>query len=99
MLFLSTENYVMSANFNRTAWDYNTQESFVQRNTFWYGIMGVRIVTKSRSYVSWQAGLTYVVNFPGAVPDPYDSWENDAPSGVSMIAFPTVSFTMKFKNR
>jgi len=107
-LFLLTENYVMSANFNRTAWyvdnsdpnyyDY-IEESFVQRNTFWYGILGVRIVTKSKSYVSWQAGLTYVVNFPGAVPDQYKSLENDAVTGISMIAFPTVSFTMKFKNK
>lgn len=107
-LFLLTENYVMSANFNRTAWFYDDSDpnypeyiegEFVQRNTFWYGILGVRIVTKSKSYVSWQAGLTYVVNFPGAIPDPYNRWENDAASGISMIAFPTVSFTVKFKNR
>lgn len=106
-IFLLTENYVMSANFNRTAWYYDSsnpdyydyiQQDFVQRNTFWYGILGIRIVTKARDFISWQAGLTYVVNFPGAIPDQYKSWQNDAASGVSMIAFPTVGFTVKFRN-
>lgn len=105
-IFLLTENYVMSANFNRTAWYYDNsnpdyydyvEQDFVQRNTFWYGILGIRIVTKNKDYISWQAGLTYVVNFPGAIPDQYKSWENDASTNVSMIAFPTVGFTVKFR--
>lgn len=107
-IFILTENYIMSANFNRTAWYYDTsnpdygdyiEQDFVQRNTFWYGILGIRIVTKSRDFISWQAGLTYVVNFPGAIPNQYKSWDNDAASGVSMIAFPTVGFTVMFGNR
>jgi hypothetical protein len=105
-IFLLTENYVMSANFNKTAW-YNSntepweyiEEEFVQRNTFWYGIMGIRIVTRARDYISWSMGLTYVVNFPGSIPAKYDSWEHDAPTSASMIAFPTVGFTVKFGNR
>ncbi len=74
-IFLLTENYVMSANFNKYASYYSNvepydyiEEEFVQRNTFWYGILGIRIVTRSRDYISWSAGLTYVVNFPGSYP-------------------------------
>jgi len=98
-IFLITENYVMSANFNREAYFNDSYEEFVQRNTFWYGILGIRIVTKSRDYISWSAGLTYVVNFPGEIPDPYKSWDTNARTDVGMIAFPTVGFTMKFGNR
>lgn len=107
-IFLLTENYVMSANFNKYASYYSQvepydyiEEDFVQRNTFWYGIVGVRIVTRSRDYISWSAGLTYLVNFPGSYPVKYDSpgWQTNVSSGVSMIAFPTVGFTVKFGNR
>lgn len=107
-IFLLTENYVMSANFNKYASYYSNvepydyiEEEFVQRNTFWYGILGIRIVTRSRDYISWSAGLTYIVNFPGSYPQKYDSpgWQTDVSSGVRMVAFPTVGFTVKFGNR
>lgn len=107
-IFLLTENYIMSANFNKYASYYSNvepydyiEEEFVQRNTFWYGILGIRIVTRSRDYISWSAGLTYIVNFPGSYPEKYDSpgWQTDASSGARMIAFPTVGFTVKFGKR
>lgn len=103
-IFFLTENYVMSANFNREAWFnqssggyYETvYEDFVQRNTFWYGIAGIRIVSKNRDFISWQMGLTYLVNFPGEIPRQYNSWEHNAREDMNMIAFPTVSMTIKF---
>lgn len=107
-VFLLTENYIMTANFNRYASYYDNSnpdyyeyisEEFVQRNTFWYGIVGVRIVTKTRDYMSWSAGLTYLVNFPGEIPAKYKSWDTDATTEIRMIAFPTVGFTLKFGNR
>lgn len=107
-VFLLTENYIMSANFNRYASYYDNsdpnyyeyiEEEFVQRNTFWYGIVGVRIVTKSKDYISWSAGLTYLVNFPGEIPDQYKSWDTNATTEIRMIAFPTVGFALKFGNR
>ncbi|MCP4312029.1 MAG: hypothetical protein GY790_12255 [Bacteroidetes bacterium] len=106
-IFFLTENYVMSANFNKEAW-YNSQsgqnyygqvyEDYVQRNTFWYGILGIRIISKNRDFISWQMGLTYIVNFAGDIPVKFNSWDHDAREGVNMIAFPTVSFTVKFGN-
>lgn len=104
-MFLLTENYVMSANFNRTAWYYDpsdpnyydyVEESFVQRNTFWYGIIGVRVISKNRDFISWQFGLSYIVNFPGGFDVKYNSWEHDARTEMNMIVLPTVSFTIKF---
>ncbi len=44
-------------------------------------------------------GLTYVVNFPGSIPVKYNSWDHDARTSASMIAFPTVGFTVKFGDR
>ena len=107
-IFLLTENYVMSANFNRTASYYDNSdpnyyeyfsEEFVQRITFWYGILGIRIVTKSRDYISWSIGLTYVVSFPGDIPAKYKSWDTNTSTSPGMIAFPTVGFTVKFGDR
>jgi hypothetical protein len=102
-IYLLTENYVMSINLNREAYheinepvyEYVTEE-FIQRNTFWYGIAGIRIVTKKTNFVSWQVGLTYVASFPGEIPSKYDNWNTDATEEVNVIAFPTVSFTVKF---
>jgi hypothetical protein len=105
-IFLLTENYLLSVNVNRQAW-YNLydpvlgyydyiSENYVQRNTIWYGIAGIRIIAKNRDFISWQIGLTYVVNFPGEIPEQYSSWETDAPKEINLIAFPTVSLTVKF---
>ncbi len=95
-IFYLTENYVMSANFNREAWTGNNYTEFVQRNTFWYGIMGIRIVSKNRDFVSWQIGMTYVINFPSEIPRQYYNWSHNARDDMNMIAFPTVSYTVKF---
>jgi hypothetical protein len=95
-MFYLTENYVMSAVFPREAYGGNTVEEFEQRNTFWYGMMGVRIVSKNRDFISWQIGLTYVVNFPGEIDRKYNSWDHNAPEEARLVAFPTVTFTVKF---
>jgi hypothetical protein len=105
-IFLLTENYVMSININReaqfssydpvTGWSEYFSEDFIQRSTFWYGIAGARIVTKKTDFISWQFGLTYVANFPGEIPRKYNSWETDAKMDMNLIAFPTISFTVKF---
>lgn len=100
-IFFLTENYIMSASFKRTAYfyggDYNEAE-FEQRNTFWYGIAGVRIVSKNRNLVAWQVGLTYIVNYAGDIPEQYMSWEHNArtPGDLNLFAIPTVTFTVKF---
>jgi hypothetical protein len=101
-IFFLTENYVMSANFKRSAnfSSYNDyiEKDFEQRNTFWYGIMGVRIVSKNRNLTAWQVGLTYIVNYAGNIPEQYMSWNNDArtPGDLNLFAIPTVTFTVKF---
>lgn len=100
-IFFLTENYVMSANFKRTASFYGSEyieEEFEQRNTFWYGIMGVRIVSKNRNLTAWQVGLTYIVNYAGNYPEKYMSWDQNArsPGDLNLFAIPTVTFTVKF---
>jgi hypothetical protein len=104
-LFFLMENYVLSVNLDQEAWYYTTDpsgyteyhsEQFNQRNTIWYGIAGIRIISKNRDFISWQFGLTYIVNFPGEIPIKYMSWESSANSEINMVAFPTVSFTVKF---
>jgi len=105
-IFFLTENYLMSANFRREAYSWTSddtgdmyvEEDFTQRNTFWYGIAGIRIVSKSRNYIAWQIGLTYILNFPGDYPVKYNSagWDHNARSDFNLVAFPTVSFTIKF---
>lgn len=95
-IFYLTENYVMTANFQRSAWGGSTEENFIQRNTFWYGMMGIRIVSKNRDFISWQIGMTYLVNFPGEIPRKYYSWSHNAPENARLVAFPTVTFTVKF---
>ena len=103
-LFFMTENYLMSANFSRNAYFYGNEyveESFDQRNTFWYGIMGVRLISKNKSFIAWQFGLTYIINYAGDIPRQYLNWDNNArtPGDINLFAIPTVSFTMKFANR
>jgi len=101
-IFFLTENYIMSANFKRNASFYTPdnyhEEEFEQRNTFWYGIMGVRIVSKNRNLTAWQVGLTYIVNYAGEFPEKYISWDNNArtPGDLNLFAIPTVTFTVKF---
>jgi hypothetical protein len=108
-IFFLTENYLMSATFKRTAsfefydpvtgYDFLV-EDFEQRNIFWYGIMGVRIVSKTRNFIAWQVGITYIVNYAGDIPVKYlsPSWDHDArtPQDINLFAIPTVAFTVKF---
>jgi len=104
-IFFLTENYLMTVNSKRYASYYNDdgmgngtylEENYTQRNTFLYGIAGIRIVSKNRNYIAWSVGLTYIVNFPGDIPARYYSWDTDARTDTHLIAFPTVSFTVKF---
>lgn len=101
-IFFLTENYIMSANFKRTAsWNMGIdyiEEDFEQRNTFWYGILGVRIVSKKRNLTAWQVGLTYILNYAGSIDERYMSWNNNAraPGELNLFAIPTVTFTVKF---
>jgi len=101
-IFFLTENYLMSTNFKRNAnfsnyYDY-VEEDFEQRNTFWYGIMGVRIVSKNRNLTAWQVGITYIVNYAGNFPEKYMSWNHNArtPNNLNLFAIPTVTYTVKF---
>jgi hypothetical protein len=102
-IYLITENYVLSLNVPQTASvygpnDYYTEE-FDQRNTIWYGISGIRIVTKNRNHISWQLGLTYVLTVPGEIPAKYASWDTNVRTEANLIAFPTVTLTVKFGNK
>jgi hypothetical protein len=106
-IFFLTENYVMTVNSKQFASYYSDdgmgnyeyiEEDYTQRNTFLYGIAGIRIVSKNRNFIAWQVGLTYILNFPGEIPNKYinDPWETSARTETHLIAFPTVCFTVKF---
>ena len=106
LIYLLSENYVFGIDMNQYAyderfnedtqeWEYLNEE-FIQRQTIWYGIAGVRIVNKNKGIVSWQIGITYVANFPGEVPAAYRNWNTDNIENSNVIAFPTVSYTRKF---
>jgi hypothetical protein len=106
--FLS-ENYLF--NFKATEFAYRTTQlpdgtfmyqeaEYEVRRNIWYGLTGIRFVRKSNELVSWQFGLTHMLFVSSKAPAPYDSpdWDNDSfRTGARMIAFPTFSFTRKFK--
>ncbi|WP_296619818.1 hypothetical protein [Marivirga sp.] len=78
---------------------YQEGEYNVRRN-IWYGLTGIRFVRKSNELVSWQFGLTHMLIVNSKIPAPYNSsdWNTyDYNGGTRMIAFPTFSFTRKFK--
>jgi len=81
------------------SYGYTQVGNYEQQNALWFGISGIRFVTKKNSLVSWQVGLTHILNVPGKIPSPYDQseWNNYDGSAFEFIAFPTVSFTRKFK--
>ncbi len=100
-IFFLMENYVLTVNLKRDASYYSEgsgyySEEYSQRNTIWYGIAGIRIISKRRDFMSWQIGMTYIASFPGDIPAKYLSWDTYAPTDFQLIAFPTVSFTVKF---
>ncbi len=73
-------------------------ETFSQKQTIVYGLSGLRFVNKNNDLASWQFGLTYLINFFGNIPDEYTRppWNVDNKSGSRFIAFPTISYTLKF---
>lgn len=103
---LLTENYLFGVNTRQWAnyeqydqgtdiWIYQNEE-YVQKLWLWYGVAGFRIINKNKDFVSWQIGITYVINFPGKVPDQYSGWNINHQDGINAIAFPAVSYTRKF---
>lgn len=105
-IYLLTENYLFGVNTHQWAyydnydqatdtWEYRSEE-YIQRLWLWYGVAGIRIINKNKDFVSWQFGITYVVNFPGEIPDQYASWDTNSQDGISAIAFPALSYTRKF---
>jgi hypothetical protein len=108
--YFLTENYIFNVNSREYAYRdvilpngdyiYETAE-YNLRRTLWYGLTGIRFVKKTKELVSWQLGLTHVLVVPGDIPSPYNaiSWD---PYGyrnerTRMVAFPTLSYTRKFK--
>ncbi len=76
------------------------QGEYEGRRNIWYGLTGIRFIIKDNELVSWQFGLTHMLFVSSKPPAPYDSpeWQTDN-FGLEprMIAFPTFSFTRKFK--
>lgn len=108
-VYLVTENYGFQLNTRQTAWydNYNEttmeytyfEEDYVQKQTIWYGLTGLRFVNKSNDFVSWQFGLSHILNFFEDVPSKYknEPWYSSATEGGSrFIAIPTISYTRKF---
>lgn len=105
-IYLLTENYLFGVNTTQWAtyesynqatdtWIYMSEE-YPQKLWLWYGVAGIRIINKNKDFVSWQIGITYVVNFPGTIPEQYANWQTGGQDGVNAIAFPAVSYTRKF---
>lgn len=108
--YFLTENYIFNVNSREYAYretmlpngDYTFEEGEYDLNrTLWYGLTGIRFVRKGKEVVSWQVGLTHVLIAAGNIPSPYNSPSWD-PYGyrterTRMIAFPTLSYTRKFK--
>lgn len=97
--FKATESATRSTQLSDGTWLFESAEYETRRN-IWYGLTGIRFVRKSNELVSWQFGLTHMLFVSAKAPAPYDSpqWEtNSFNSETRMIAFPTFSFTRKFK--
>ncbi len=108
-MYLVTENYGFRVRTSQEAWydNYNDMtgeytyfsETFNQDQTIIYGLTGLRFVNKKKNWVSWQFGLTYILNFFEKIPTTYQSepWYTSATDGGSrFIAVPTLTFTIKF---
>lgn len=97
--FQATESATRTTQLSDGTWLFESAEYETRRN-IWYGLTGIRFVRKSNELVSWQFGLTHMLFVSAKAPAPYDSpqWEtNNFSSETRMIAFPTFSFTRKFK--
>lgn len=107
-IYLLTENYLFGVNIPRDAYldSYNSStettiyrnEEYIQRMNLWYGVAGIRIINKNKDFVAWQIGLTYVLTFPGSVPQEYANWETGT-NDMDAFAFPALSYTRKFGRR
>jgi hypothetical protein len=87
--YLFTENYISSV--KQESYYYNNANGgFIEKTGIWFGISGVRFVTKKNALASFQFGLTHI-----SIVDDSPSYYNSGGSGV--IAFPTISYTKKFK--
>lgn len=97
--FQATESVTRNTQLSDGTWLFESAEYETHRN-IWYGLTGIRFVRKSNELVSWQFGLTHMLFVNAKPPAPYDSPEWEITSFISetrMIAFPTFSFTRKFK--
>lgn len=107
-VYFVSENYGFQVNTTQSAWydEYNEttmqhnyyEETFPQKQTIIYGLSGLRFVNKNNDVASWQFGLTYLINFFGDIPDEYTRppWNTYINRESRFIAFPTVSYTLKF---
>lgn len=97
---LSQEQEVYRTVYNPDgSYGYFEEGSYSSNNIVWFGVSGIRFVTKKSSLASFQFGLTYYLNIPGKIPSPYQQseWQNLNGSNTGFLAFPTISFTRKFK--
>jgi hypothetical protein len=97
--FQATETAYRNTSLSDGTFIYQEAEYNVRRNV-WYGLTGIRFVRKDNELISWQFGLTHMLFVNSSIPAPYNSGTWDTYSyneGTRMIAFPTLSFTRKFK--
>ncbi len=106
--YILTENYITPFKRDREATRRVTnpdgsvaffqQGNFTQQNVLWFGLSGIRFVTKSNSLASFQFGLTHIFTIQGKIPSPYDRNEwGVSDADPSFVFIPTISFTRKFK--
>ncbi|MGM0579795.1 MAG: hypothetical protein ACQETL_03895 [Bacteroidota bacterium] len=107
--YFLTENYWFSFKATETSFKRTNlpdgsimfeQAEYPVRRNIWYGLTGIRFVRKNNELVSWQIGLTHMLFVNSKAPDPYNSpdWSsNNFNDGNRLIAFPTISYTRKFK--
>jgi len=97
--FKATESATRTTQLSDGSWLFESADYETRRN-IWYGLTGIRFVRKSNELMSWQFGLTHMLFVSSEAPAPYNSpdWNtNSFNSETRMIAFPTFSFTRKFK--
>jgi len=107
--YFLTENYITNFNDTEDAYretilangDFNFENAeFTMKRSVWYGLSGIRFVRKGNELVSWQFGITHILMVNSSIPAPYNGngWQTYTDDQrARMIAFPTLSFTRKFK--
>jgi len=102
--YLITENYInpFTKTEERSRDFFNPDGSYAYtqfyetdfQKVLWFGITGIRLVTKKNALNSFQIGLTHIFDYE------YESQNNStASNSMNFIAIPTISFTKKFKLR